>query len=579
MTKEEIAKLTLEDVDTIFGPAIPETGMGDRDSAGRLFENIVDRSDPRMNPNNLTREDEEAIMEHVMSNLIGGLTIEELSIEDEDRYIAASGDTRKITIKGTPGVKFTVAVKDGSDCSIMEEELEHIEIPDIGHYVFEQKFPSVASDKKVEFYEIKLTPQATVKYNYTEDLKVYQYPAKTITFTALPNNVPFHLYSEQILSDPDILSDGKSAGLFFQAKGFPSNSTGEREETWTTTVSESEEYGGEGASGKYYVKNLNFNEAITKSTAIKKVVHKPSGGSIDKTVNLKPLATGIRDGNASGDLKVGMIFRGNVEKIKKVFKSLEVPDCKRKTNRFELESTTDLFEGMSVRINNIVAAEVLSIDCVKNITISKKLTIRSGDKVKFTYTTAGKVESVVTQLNQEGNACVTISREVYMPNGMELNFDDDRSVVKGKITAIGSGTDQVVITNKLNIKSIGTQDVIYRLDTSKIINRKPNAKDFNVETLDNTPISINLSAGDFDSNKLTKRHTITKNGSHGTATWGGVDEGGTQYPYIAYTPIKGFLGEDVIKYRVTHDGSNSLVDDDTATNPMSDEKTIRITVK
>ena len=571
MTKEEIAKLTLEDVDTIFGPAIPEPGMGDRDSAGVLFENIVDRNDPRLNPNNLTREDEEAIMEHVTSNLIGGSTVEELSIEDEDRYIAASGDTRKITIKGTPGAKFTVAVKDGSDCSIMEEELEHIEIPDIGHYVFEQKFPSVASDKKVEFYEIKLTPQATVKYNYTEDLKVYQYPAKTITFTALPNDVPFHLYSEQILSD------GRLAGLFFQVKGLPSNSTSEREETWTTTATE-DAYG-ESTGGKHYVKNLNFNEAITKSTAIKKVVHKPNGGSIDKTVNLKPLATGVRDGNASGDLEVGMMFRGNVEKIKKVFKSLEVTDCKQKTNRFELESTTDLFEGMSVRVNNIVAAEVLSIDSVKNITISKKLTIRSGDKVKFTYTTGGRVESVVTQLNQEGNACVTISREVYMPNGMELNFDDDRSVVKGKITAIGSGTDQVVITNKLNIKSIGTQDVIYRLDTSKIINRKPNAKDFNVETLDNTPISINLSAGDFDSNKLTKRHTITKNGSHGTATWGGIDEGGPQYPRIVYTPIKGFLGEDVIKYRVTHDGSNGLVDDDAATNPMSDEKTIRITVK
>ena len=573
MTKEEIAKLTLEDVDTIFGPAIPEPGMGDRDSAGVLFENIVDRSDPRLNPNNLTREDEEAIMEHVMSNLIGGLTVEELSIEDEDRYIAAGGDTRKITIKGTPGVKFTVVVKDGSDCSIMEEELEHVEIPDIGHYVFEQKFPSVASDKKVEFYEIKLTPQATVKYNYAEDLKVYQYPAKTISFIPLEGNVPFHTYSKQILSD------GRDSARFFQVKGFPSNSNGEREEKWTTTVSESVEYGGEGASGNYYVKSLDFNKAITKSTAIKKVVHKPNGGSIDKTINLKPLATGVRDGNASGDLKVGMVFRGNVEKIKKVFKSLEVPDCKRKTNRFELESTTDLFEGMSVRINDIVAAEVLSIDCVKNITISKKLTIRSGDKVKFTYTTGGRVESVVTQLNQEGNACVTIGREVYMPNGMELNFDDDRSVVKGRITATGSGTSQVVLTKYLTIKSIGTQDVIYQFDKSKIITRKPNAKNFNVETAENTPISINLSAGSFDSNALTKRHTITKNGSHGAATTTVVDESGAQSPFVTYTPIKGFLGEDVIKYRVTHDGTSSLVDDDTAANPMSDEKTIRITVK
>lgn len=573
MTKEEIAKLTLEDVDTIFGPAIPEPGMGDRDSTGRLFENIVDRSDPRMNPNNLTREDEEAIMEHVRSNLIGGLTIEELSIENEDIYIAASGDTRKITIKGTPGAKFTVTVKDSSDCSVMEEELEHVEIPDIGHYVFEQKFPSVASGKKVELYEVKLTPQATVKYNYAEDLKVYQYPAKTITFVSGFTDIPFHLYSDAILKT------GKDAGVFFQVKSAPSNSSsGEREETWTNTVAESEVYGGEGAAGKYYVKSLKFNEAITKSTAIKKVVHKPNGGSIDKTINLKPLIAGVRDGNPSGDLKVGMTFRGNIEKIKKVFKSLEVADCKRKTNRFELESTNDLFEGMSVRINDVVAAEILSIDCVKNITISKKLIIRTGDKVKFTYTTGGRVESVVTQLNEDGNACVTIGHEVYMPNGMELNFDDDRSVVTGTITATGSGTDEVILVKHLNIKNIGTQDVIYNLDTSKILTRKPNAKNFNVETLDNTSIIINLSQGDFDSNKLTKRHTITKNGSHGTATWGGPgDEGG--YPYIVYTPIKGFLGEDVIKYRVTHDGASSLVDDDTATNPMSDEKTIRITVK
>ena len=578
MTKEEIAKLTLEDVGTIFGPAIPEPGMGDRDSAGVLFENIVDRNDTRLNPNNLTREDEEAIMEHVRSNLIGGLTIEELSIEEEDRYIAASGDTRKITIKGTPGVKFTVAVKDGSDCSVMEEELEHVEIPDIGHYVFEQKFPSVASDKKVEFYEIKLTPQATVKYNYAEDLKVYQYPAKTLTFIAsnileLPS---FLQYSNAILKT------GRDAGVFFQVKGAPSNSSnGEREEVWVTTVKESEVYGAEGAAGKYYVKSLKFNEAITKSTTIKKVVHKPNGGSIDKTINLIPLTTGVRDGSASGDLKVGMVFRGNIEKIKKVFKSLEVPDCKRKTNRFELESTNDLFKGMSVRINDVVAAEVLSIDCAKNITISKKLIITSGDKVKFTYTTGGRVESVVAQLNEDGNACVTIGHEVYMPNGMELDFGDDRSVVTGRITATGSGTDEVAIANYLNIKNIGTQDVIYSLDTSKIVTRKPNAKNFNVVMLNDTSIVTNLSEGDFDSNKFTKRHTITKNGSHGTATWVGLDEGSSSntYPYILYTPIRGFLGEDVIKYRVTHDGTSSLVDDDTATNPMSDEKTIRITVK
>ena len=77
---------------------------------------------------------------------------------------------------------------------------------------------------------------------------------------------------------------------------------------------------------------------------------------------------------------------------------------------------------------------------------------------------------------------------------------------------------------------------------------------------------------------MTKTHTITKNGSHGTATY---YPGNSKFvfPSLYYSPVEGFIGEDIIKYRVTNDGTDDLVDDDTEPNPMSDEKTIRITVK
>ena len=566
MTKEEIAKLTLEDVETIFGPAIPEPGMGERDSAGVLFEDIVDSSDPRFNPNNLTREDGEAIMEHVRKNLTGGLTIEELLIENEDNYIATNGDSRKITIKGTPGAKFTVTVKDSSDCSVMEDELEHVEIPNTGSYVFKQKFPGITSNKKAEFYEIKLTPQATVKYNYTEPLKVYQYSVKTLTLKA------------SLVSAQKVVSIGTLAGdvdSTVPLTGAPTNSRGDGNTTvWTTVISETES-----RKGKYYVKNLNFSEAVSKSTAIKKVVYKPNGGSTEGIINLKPLGTGVRDGVTSGELKVGMAFRGRVEITKTVFKSLEVPSCKRETDRFELESTTDLFKGMCVRMNDVVVAEVLSIDCEKNITISKKIIIRSGDKVKFTYVSGGRVEKIISQLNQDGNTCILIGNEVYMPNGMELSFDDDKSVVIGKVVATGSGTSEITLVKSVDVKGRGTQDVTYDFDLSKIVTRKPNLKDFEFEVAaDSGYTKFNLGHGDSDSNKLTKTHTITKNGSHGTATY---YPGNSKFvfPSLYYSPVEGFIGEDIIKYRVTNDGTDDLVDDDTEPNPMSDEKTIRITVK
>lgn len=569
MNKEEIAKLTFADIETIFGPAIPEPSMGNMDDVGVLFEPNLNQNSVRYNPNNLTKEDEDAIIDHIYKNLIG-VYIKELYIEKQHKHLNSSGEDRKISIKGNVGAKFTVTVKDSLECSIMDKELELVEIPSSGIYVFNQKFPSINSGKKEDFYEVKIIPHATVKTNGSLDFKIFQYPTPTITFSA------------PMVSIQQVIATGRTAGdvdstLSKKGNDTSSNSNfSNNRDTWTTVVSES----GDGTHGHYYVKSIDFSKATTKSSVIKKTLVRASNNPTDQTLNLKPLKTGVKNGLTSGDLKVGMIIRGRVEKRKKVLKSLEVPSCKQKTNKFELENTIGLFEGMHIyTTNNSIQAHVVSIDCGKNITISKKLIINKNDTLRFEHLAGGRVSSITSQYDKKGNACVVIDGSTYMPDGMVLEFDGDTSSASGKIKTTGSGTSSVTISSEINIKDFGTEDVTFTLDLASLLSRKPNARDLNFIIDKNTVGVFNLSVGDFDANKLTKQHTITKSASYGSSTYTAYQSDGYKYPFISYTPIRNFVGDDVIKYRVTHDGTHALVDNSKATNPMSDEKTIRITVK
>ena len=163
---------------------------------------------------------------------------------------------------------------------------------------------------------------------------------------------------------------------------------------------------------------------------------------------------------------------------------------------------------------------------------------------------------------------------------MILEFDNDDSSYTSTVTATGSGTNTIALTETIQVKAFGTHDVTYALDLSSLITRKPNIKDRAFDVAANSTDNIfDISYGDSDSNKAVKYYNITKNGSHGTAVFHTSEGEAFNFPTILYSPNPGFVGEDILKYRVVHDGSNNLTDDDTAVNPMSDEKTIRITVK
>jgi len=541
MTKEEIAKLTLKDIELLFTD---------------------------QNSNNLTEEDKVLIQERMQTILLSRVEIHAVAVENVTKHLKSTGESRGITVSGTSGIGFTITIKDSSGCSVMEEELENVRIPSNGKYYFIQEFPHIKSTLKEEHYEIILTPHADVEYDYSGDnIVLKQYSVTTLTFTTKTTASSTSTPVESITKVAVGAVNGSD--LVFTGEGSSGLTN-----TKTVSVTESSS-----SDGFFYVKSLDLSKANSSSSVIKKVVNRPGPNFRESILNLKPLTTGTKNNIESGDLVGGMRIAGVVEEIKTVTNSLEVPDCKRKTNKFELENTTGLFEGMFLVLNNATTALIVSVDCKRNITVSKKLVIRTGTKATFKYKSQARVRKVIAQVNSSGEACVEVDRSVYIPNGMILEFDDDNSRYARTVTASGSGTNTITIREKIQVKAFGTYDVTYGLDLSSLITRKPNIKDRAFDVTANNSKIFNLSQGDSDSNKIGKQYRITKSPSHGTATVNDRVGDGVNFPNLVYVPNPGFVGEEVLKYRVDHDGTSALTDDDNAVNPMSDEKTIRITIK
>ena len=61
---------------------------------------------------------------------------------------------------------------------------------------------------------------------------------------------------------------------------------------------------------------------------------------------------------------------------------------------------------MFLVLNNAITASIVSVDCQRNITVSKKLVIRTGTKASFEYKSQARVGKVIAQVNSAGEACV-----------------------------------------------------------------------------------------------------------------------------------------------------------------------------
>ena len=476
-----------------------------------------------------------------------------IKVQDVNTFISSRGETRQIKLRGTAGSGFSLEINDSDGDCILEEELQNIEIPRSGVYILNQKFPdistSVTGGLTEEYYEIIITAHADVSCDL-DKVTLYQYPDVTLTLanSSSPTLVPALSVSG---ANVTVTRPAKHEGSITQAQ--------------TLVITEDS-----GRAGYFYI-NGNVNNSISKNTVITRRVKADADPKKSRYAILKPLTTRAIDATTSGevtrgsqaypitgDVSVGMRISGKITKSKTIHKSLDVSSCRKATNKFELDDTVGLLPSMFGSIDGLNDFQIVSIDCGKNITIDRKAVIPENTSVSFTYRVGSTIARVHTQVNEDGNACVDLSTEMMLIDGMDLELDDDRSRVTSSFAFSGSGTDTVTLTLKANFSGFGTRDITHTIDLDNIITRKPNARSFSIDIPKNSkPFYIGTS--DFDYDSSTKTATVTGDCKHGF-TW--VDD-----RIIQYTPAEGFVGVDKILYTLS-DGTTA-----------SDEKTINITVK
>ena len=502
--------------------------------------------------------------------------VKSLQVQDADRLINSRGDSREIKVIGTPGAGFNLEINDSSGCSVLEEDLNQIIIPKSSIYKFKQSFPDITTSAQgglvEEYYEIILTPNADstftpleidVDENSTEEeiqklienikrnpapnykigepsVTLYQYPDPTITIT-----------NSSTQTSPALSVSGANI-----TKTSAAERSTEQDATYTLVVTQSESE----IAGNFYINEGNFNKAVTKNSTFTKVVSRPDSEGVTNNIQLKPGTTRVVDGVITSEITPGMRIYGEIIKSKIVTKSLEVPSCRRATNKFSLSNTLGLFPGMVVKIPGMPITELVSVDCTENVTLEHKVIIPENTDIEFKYSTHTTVNKVISQVNSIGEACVEVGIPFNATDGMVLSFDDDTSRVSGSFRFSGSGSKQVTLVSQVNFSKFGRKDVEYTWNLDNVITRIPNARDYNIEVPRNTSTyTINVKNGDYDANSASKTTTITRQPSHGTAS--------VVSNNIVYVVAPDFRGSDEILFTLG-DGTKT-----------SAEKRITITVK
>ena len=494
--------------------------------------------------------------------------INSIEIENARYYIKSTGETRRIKIRGTRGAGFSMEINDSSGVCILEEPLQDIEIPETGVYVFTQEFPDITTSASggttgygdggltEEYYDIIFKPHADVDA-LVQEQRLYQYPDVTITLKATSS-----------VSSPEITirdDDGVYSGTTVT---MPAKSKDRFTKTLNLTINEASS-----VAGFFYVKDT-FNNSLSKNTTFTRKVTTSDNPKLSSFVVLKPLTTsttqdftaGLIRGNEndviSNNIEPGTRVYSKLTKSKIVYESLEVPTCKRATNKFALSDTVGLFAGMTGKIKGFNDFILTSVDCEKNITINKKIIIPEKTDIDFVYEIKTSVAKVRTQMDENGNACVDLHGKIMVVNDMVLDLDPDNSKVSSDFIFSGSGTDVVTLKGNFEFSNPGLKDVTHTLDIDNMISRIPNIRDFKVDVPKNTDNNvINTLKGDIDQNATKtidaesfasgKKVAITKAAVHGKTVISSRN--------ITYAPNPNFVGSDEILYTL-NDGTNTSLE-------------------
>tara|TARA_R100001594_G_scaffold2375_2_gene9398 strand:+ start:6253 stop:8487 length:2235 start_codon:yes stop_codon:yes gene_type:complete len=479
------------------------------------------------------------------------------SLTTNESRVRHSGELLEIKIQGDNNPIVDIYIKDSSNRSLLKRKLKNIVID--GEYILKQNIPALRNSTTKETYTVEIKPSADTSYYYNGTLipdgtlkhTISQFQNPTITLSYFNNSD---------LTNSNVSQAGTTS------ISAPANSYFSNPVTTQTRITRHT------TSHFYYItkKEFMFNDLMEYRGGIKKFLNHS-----DATENLECRSNiSVSDSNSSftGDIEVGMVFNGKVEKTKTVFKSIDLDEHLKEpcdteditnilTNKFELENTVDLFSGMTVEgidnddLNFISTIE--NVDCNKNITLTSHHIIRKDTVLTFTYIQRGKVKAV------EANN-IEISPCIKLPKNTELSFEKkNRTKLNGSIRVDLTGAASMVVYTRIDSGFMGDDDATFALNVDKFISVSPPARDkyFECGKDEEVEINFNFNSSTYNVNDISV--TTTTNPSNGTlATLK------TPNPrWKTYTPKTGFTGKDKFKYTLS-DGVNT-----------SEEKTIFITVR
>jgi len=509
--------------------------------------------------------------------------IKSIVIGDEtyNNTLTSTGGNVRIKISGTADAMFSMTIVDSSGCNMLRKEVKNIKIGNKGIFNFYQNFPSINSVKgskgKIpkETYTITVTPSADTKFSSYIDANPY---ITTIEQLA-KSKITIAQYENGITGLTFTASAKSQTGEANQA----SNYQGYTDISFPIAVKYSSY-----SAGNIYVKSTDFNTNVIKNNTIKGIVYRDGKTGKSNTYEfgidsnndyvgdvVKDLVGKNFEERVKDTITVGSKASWRIEHEKFVIFSLDKDDnvldfdnCKNnKTKIFKLNNTLDIFPNMQVIGNNIITSVASISTCGKKVTLANEFVIKPHTVLTF----INEGSAIVTQTGLDrkpDKKTIVFNRSVDIPDRTVVTFDDDTSSIIGTITQTGSGNtgngdaNDVDLTCTVSIKKFGNKpELVYALDMSKIVSKKPNAYNQSVVTAKNTIIAIDMIKFDTDTNRTSKTGTVVRPPSHGV-----VSAYNTTDDAFAYLPNNNFVGNDSFTFTMS-DGTNT-----------SDEKTILIEV-
>mgnify|MGYP003138591172 FL=1 len=172
---------------------------------------------------------------------------------------------------------------------------------------------------------------------------------------------------------------------------------------------------------------------------------------------------------------------GNLDKDGEI---IDYDTCDTLPEKIKLDTTNDLFLGMVIYGDVVAGTYIKSIDCNQTVTIHPRQKIRVNSNLIFQREYYNSVGSILE--NSDGSTTkITTSKLSNIPDGTEIEFDDNRNTIlsktySSKTSTAGSGTDTIILTNIIKPTRFGDKNVTFTLDLDQLVTSKPNA--YNITT-------------------------------------------------------------------------------------------------